>query len=376
MGFRVAAIKHDGAPRQRLFLTLCSFRPAEGGRKAYVSPRKHRIEIDGPLKELPGEDVILVAGLAEMPHSALKGAPGIKTCRRLAHCRLLLGVSDGRRDSDGRGLSNFVLHGENVREITVVALGPDMVAGLGLNKLSGHANMAAGFADTTFEHVADAELTADPFHIDRAALEGKGRIPGDHEKRGVAGQRRDDVLGDPISEELLLRVAAHVLEWQHHNRRLVGQGECGCDLGRGGFGRGLIRSGTGRTNPVDPNGSGNILESSFAHIIKREVEPPSGVFLNTGRNANASRFRKTFKASGDVHAVAEDVAVLDHDIADVNPDAEFDAVVRCAGITLGHATLPFSCTTQTVDDAAELYQQPITGRFYDPPAMFSDLRID
>ena len=204
MGFRVAAIERDGAPRQRLFLTLCSFRPAEDGGKPEVSPRKHRIEIDGPLKELLGKDVILVAGLAEMPHSSLIGAPGIKTCLRLAHRPLLFGVSDGRRDGDGRGLSNFVLYGENVREITVVALGPDMIAGLGLNKLSGHANTVAGFSETTFEHVADAEFAPDLFHIDRTDLVGKGRVPGDHEKRGVAGQRRDDVLGNPIGEVLLL----------------------------------------------------------------------------------------------------------------------------------------------------------------------------
>ena len=135
-------------------------------------------------------------------------------------------------------------------------------------------------------------------------------------------------------------------------------------------------SGPGGTNPVDPNGPGNIFESLFAHIIKREVEPPSGVFLNTGRNANTSGFRQTFKASGDVNAVTENVAVLDRDIADVDPNPEFDAVVRCAGITLGHGALPFSGTAQPVDDTAKLYQQPITGSLYDPSAMFSDLRID
>jgi hypothetical protein len=156
----------------------------------------------------------------------------------------------------------------------------------------------------------------------------------------------------------------------------LSQSECGCDVGRRGFGRGLSRSGTGAANPVNPNGSGNIFESLFALIIEREIEPPNGVFLNTGRNANASRFRQTFKASSDVHAVTEDVAVLDHDVADVDPDAEFDAAVRCAGIALGHAALPLGCTTQPVDDAAELHQQPITGSFDDPAMMLGDLRID
>src|SRR6266705_1406558 len=133
VGFCVATIERDCAPRQCFFLTLCSFRPAEDGGKPDGSPHKHRIEIDGPLKELLSEGVILGAGLAEMPHAALIGTPGIKACRRLAHRPLLLGVSDGRRDGDGRGLSDFILHGENVGEITVVALCPDMVASPGLN---------------------------------------------------------------------------------------------------------------------------------------------------------------------------------------------------------------------------------------------------
>jgi hypothetical protein len=55
-----------------------------------------------------------------------------------------------------------------------------MIAGL-FNELCGHPDAVAGFAETAFEHVADAEFTPDLFHIDRTALEGKRRIPGDHE---------------------------------------------------------------------------------------------------------------------------------------------------------------------------------------------------
>ena len=35
----------------------------------------------------------------------------------------------------------------------------------------------------------------------------QGRVAGDDEQRGEARQRRDDVLGDAISQEFLLRVA-------------------------------------------------------------------------------------------------------------------------------------------------------------------------
>jgi hypothetical protein len=55
VGFCVATIERDCAPRQRFFLTLCPFRSAEDGGKPDVSSHKHRIEIAGPLKEFLGE---------------------------------------------------------------------------------------------------------------------------------------------------------------------------------------------------------------------------------------------------------------------------------------------------------------------------------
>jgi hypothetical protein len=51
-------------------------------------------------------------------------------------------------------------------------------------------------------------------------------------------------------------------------------------------------------------------------------------------------------------------------------------VLAVGNLALGHAALPLCCTTQPVDDAAELYQQPITSSFDDPAMMLGDLRID
>jgi hypothetical protein len=39
----------------------------------------------------------------------------------------------------------------------------------------------------------------------------------------MPGERGDDFLDHAVGEVLLLRVAAQVLEWQHRDRRLVGQ---------------------------------------------------------------------------------------------------------------------------------------------------------
>ncbi len=48
-------------------------------------------------------------------------------------------------------------------------------------------------------------------------------ISGDHEQRAKTGQFGDNVLGDPVREILLLRIARHVLERQDGDGRLVGE---------------------------------------------------------------------------------------------------------------------------------------------------------
>jgi hypothetical protein len=61
----------------------------------------------------------------------------------------------------------------------------------------------------------------------------------------------------------------------------------------------------------------------------------------------------------------------------VNADTELDALVaRCSGTSLIHRLLPFTRTTQSVDDTCELDQQAVSGRFYDAAPVFADLGVD
>jgi hypothetical protein len=87
-----------------------------------------------------------------------------------------------------------------------------------------------------------------------------------------------------------------------------------------------LPSGSG-TNPVDPDRSAHIFEALFAKILEGGLQPSSCVFLNPRRHANATRLGKTFEAWRDIHAVAEDVVLLDDDVAHVDADAELDATL-------------------------------------------------
>jgi hypothetical protein len=56
-------------------------------------------------------------------------------------------------------------------------------------------------------------------------------------------------------------------------------------------------------------------------ILEADVEPVADLLAHCGGDADAARFRDRLEARGDVDAVAEDVAVLDDHIAEVDADA-------------------------------------------------------
>ena len=69
-----------------------------------------------------------------MPQPTLIGAPGVEAAWRLAHHALLLGGGNGRSDRNRNRLGDLVLHCKDVGEIAIVAFGPNMLAGLGLDR--------------------------------------------------------------------------------------------------------------------------------------------------------------------------------------------------------------------------------------------------
>ena len=115
---------------------------------------------------------------------------------------------------------NLVLDRENVLEVAVVALGPDMVAARAVDQLRVDAHPPAGLADAAFEHVADAELAGDVADIDRLALEREGGVARDHRQGRDFRQIGRDVLADPVAEIFLLGIAAHVGERQDAHAHL------------------------------------------------------------------------------------------------------------------------------------------------------------
>ena len=113
---------------------------------------------------------------------------------------------------------------KNVGKVPIVPLRPDVVAGLALDQLTGDPDAVAGLAETALQHISNAELAPNLLYVDGAAFVGERGIAGDHEQRGIARQRGDDVLGDPIGDEFLLGVVLILVKGNTATDGLSGSG--------------------------------------------------------------------------------------------------------------------------------------------------------
>src|SRR5262249_31718867 len=151
----------------------------------------------------------------------------------------------------------------------------------------------------------------------------------------------------------LLGIAAHVLEWQHGDGRLVWERRC--------------RSRTcsfpaTKAYVIDPHRPRDIFKLLFARIYEGNVDLALSIFLHPTRYADAARLCQSFQSSSHVHAVPEDVPAVDDDVADVDTDPKLDPSVRLhSGISLAHATLDFGGAAHCIDRACKLDQRAAAG---------------
>jgi len=108
------------------------------------------------------------------------------------------------------GTGDLVLYNEDVDQLPVVGLGPEVIALVGLDELGGDAHAVAGPAHASLQDVADAELTGDVAGIRVAPLEREGRgarrdLESGHLRQQVE-QQKDDIQAArniPIDREQL-----------------------------------------------------------------------------------------------------------------------------------------------------------------------------
>src|SRR5262245_38798541 len=77
---------------------------------------------------------------------------------------------------------NVVLKLENVRELGIEAISPEMGTGRRVKQLRANADAISSPANRAFQHIQDPKLSADLFHVHRSTLVSEARISGDHKE--------------------------------------------------------------------------------------------------------------------------------------------------------------------------------------------------
>ena len=125
-----------------------------------------------------------------------------------------------------------------------------------------------------------------------------------------------------------------------------------------------------------PHWPGDVLDLLLAHVLKREIELVPHLLVRRRADADPARLGQRFEPGGNIDAVAEDVAILDDDVTDIDAHAKFDPPSRRhGGIADDHFALHLDGTAHGIKDAGEFDEEAVAGRLDDATAVLGDLAI-
>ena len=128
----------------------------------------------------------------------------------------------------------MILQLEEIGDAFLEPIGPEMRAGLAIDKLRVDAHPVLVALHRAFEDIAHAQFLADLLGVDVLALEGEGGVARDHEAVADAREVGREVLRDAVGEIILAWIAREVREGQHHDGKMRGVGpRCWCIRGDG-----------------------------------------------------------------------------------------------------------------------------------------------
>src|SRR5918994_2115877 len=118
---------------------------------------------------------------------------------------------------------------------------------------------------------------------------------------------------------------------------------------------------------------GDVLDPLLAHIAENVRKLVANMIAHRAREANPAWLGQRLQSRGDIDAVAVDVVAVDDHVADIDPDAKFDAAVYWfGGIALSHRALHLDCTAHRIDDASEFDEEAVAGGLDSPTVMLGD----
>src|SRR5262245_29097569 len=270
-------------------------------------------------------------------------------------------------------LSDLVLERKNIAQVTVAAVGPNVLLSRGVNKLGVDAYTVAALAHAALQDVANAKFAGGTLHIDGFSFVGKRRISRDDKKPTQLGYGGDDILRNSVGEIFLLGIAAHVDERQDSDGRPLGGYPFTLASSRGDRSWGLV----GQMYAVNTDWPGNVFDGLLAHIVEFKSKFVLYLVVYDARDQDAAGIGQCFQPCCDVNAVPINVVTIDDNIANIDADPELNAIFRRDfAVAVKHATLNVDSAAHCVDDADKFYQHPVSSGLNNSAAMFGDLGID
>ena len=109
----------------------------------------------------------------------------------------------------------------------------------------------------------------------------------------------------------------------------------------------------------------------------RRGQPVADIVAHCARYANSTRLGKSLQPGRDIDRIAEEIVALNHDIADVDTNAEPHLLTgRAIRILLGYGVLHRDRTLHGVDSAGEIGDEAIARCIEDPGSVRGDQGID
>ena len=128
---------------------------------------------------------------------------------------------------------------------------------------------------------------------------------------------------------------------------------------------------------IDRDRRGDVLDLMLAHRLEGEADLVAELVVDVARDADAAGLGQLLHPIGDIHAVAEEVAALYHDVADIDADAELQPLVLGHRLVApGDLLLDLDRAQARLHGARELGDDAVAGAVEDAPAMGRHQPVD
>ena len=241
---------------------------------------------------------------------------------------------------------DLILQAENIVELAVVALRPDLRGRSAFLQPEGQAKPLARRLHRALE--------------DEIGARGIARL---HRERRLVAEGIADRVGQPLGQRLRLVIAADEADRLHADHRLFRRGR------RRHHGHDLA----GQADMIYGDRVLDVLQHLGAAVDEADVRQfAADLVIDFRRHADRARARDQFETGGDIDAVAVEIVALDDDVADIDAHAELQGPGERLRVAGGDGALALDGADHGRDRAGELGDNGIARRAEDAAMMLGD----